>query len=110
VTAIPTLAMPWFTPEGWQQLKAVADDAQALIGTHEEFVRKTAGAMRMFKKRRIAVEKFTIDVDHMTAWCRRHGHRIDSRGRAMYGALLALHDGKLFDLDTPMEMPDRTVH
>jgi hypothetical protein len=51
-----------------------------------------------------------INVDHMAAWLKRWGHRVDSRGRAIYGAVLAMHDGKLFDLDTPIEIPDRVVH
>jgi len=47
-----------------------------------------------------------IDVDHMVAWCKRHGYRVDSQGRTVYGCMLTCHDGELFDLDTPVD--DRT--
>jgi hypothetical protein len=73
-------------------------------------VRKVERGIREFEAEGIKVEKVLIDIDHMVAWRRRHGHRIDSCGRAMYVALLALHDGKLFDLDTPMQMPGQQVH
>jgi hypothetical protein len=104
----PCLAMPWYTPESWQQLKAVSEDE--LIDTHVEFVHKMTEAIRKFAAHGIPVEKFVIDVDHMTAWLRRWGHRVDSRGRALYGAVLAMHDGELFDLNTPVEMPNQAVH
>lgn len=98
-----TLAMSWYARESWEQLKAVAEDK--LCGTYEDLVRKTERGIRELEAQGIGFEKIPIDVDHMAAWSKRHGHRIDSRGRAIYGALLALHDGKLFDLDTPMVMP-----
>jgi hypothetical protein len=108
MTTLPTMAMPWYTHESWAQLKAVADDE--LCDTHAEFVHRMTGTIRAFRARGIEVEKFVINVDHMAAWLKRWGHRVDSRGRAIYGAVLAMHDGKLFDLDTPIEIPDRVVH
>lgn len=102
-----SMAMPWYTPESWRQLGAVADDK--LCGTHADFVQKTTQAIRRFKAEGVEVEKVLIDVDHMAAWLKRWGHRIDSRGRAMYGALLALHDGKPFDLNTPMQLPEQRL-
>ena len=97
--------MPWFTPESWRQLQAVADDK--LCGSYQAFVRKTNRAIREFEAQGIEVEKFSIDVEHMAAWCRRHGYRVDSRSRALYGVLLASHDGELFDLEATIDVPPR---
>jgi hypothetical protein len=98
--------MSWYTPDGWRRLRAIADD---VVMSYPEFVRKTERLTREFEARGIAVDKHTIDVDHMVEWCRRHGHAVDGRGRMLYGTVLASHGGKLFDLDTPIVDPTRVV-
>ena len=36
----------------------------------------------------IKVEKLTIDIEQMTAWCHRNGYEIDDKGRSVYGSVL----------------------
>jgi hypothetical protein len=40
-----------------------------------------------------------IDPDHMAAWCKRQGIRLDNEGRAAYGALLGASGGDKAKLD-----------
>jgi hypothetical protein len=95
------IALGWYTPESWQQLKAVATDE--LEDSFEEFVHKMTKQIQQWEVNGFEVVKVYIDIDHLVAWCKRHGYRVDSRSRAAYGTLLAMHDGELFDINTPIE-------
>jgi len=99
-----THGMGWYTPESWAQLQAVAEDT--LAGSFDDFVQNATQLAQEMEAQGIKVEKMYIDVDHMVAWCKRHGYRVDSQGRTVYGCMLTCHDGELFDLDTPVD--DRT--
>jgi len=100
------IALGWYTPESWQQLKAVATDE--LEDSFEEFVHKMTKQIQQWEVNGFEVVKVYIDIDHLVAWCKRHGYRVDSRSRAAYGTLLAMHDGELFDINTPIEgLPGR---
>ena len=91
----------WYTPATWRQLRAVAGDT---LCSYAEFVRKSEEIERGFRAQGVAAEKVLIDVDHMAAWCRRHGYPIGaSSSRSAYGAALMAMGGKPFDLDTPFD-------
>jgi hypothetical protein len=95
------MAIAWYTPASWHRLQAVAGD---VLCTYDEYVRKTEGLLRGFKAQGIAAERFPIDVDHMSTWCKRHGYPISDAGsRAAYGSILAMNGGKPFDIDTPID-------
>ena len=95
------MAVAWYSPASWQQLQAVAGD---VLCSYDEYVKKTEGLLRGFKAQGIAAEKVAVDVEHMAAWCKRHGYSVsDGDSRAAYGAILAMNGGALFDLDTPVD-------
>ena len=100
---IECMGMAWYTPESWRRLEAIADGE--LCDTYEDFVRKATRMIRGFEAQGITVEKFLINIDHMVAWCRRHGLSVDGRARSAYGAILTMHGGVPFDLDTPVDIP-----
>jgi hypothetical protein len=80
--------MPKYTPEGWQRLCAVADDAEDMASFAEQW-EKSLRIARQFERQGIKVEWFPADVyyvDQMVTWCRREGHLVDQRGRAAFGA------------------------
>jgi hypothetical protein len=96
------MAIAWYLPASWRQLQAVAG-ADTLC-TYDAFVKKTEDLLRGFRAQGVAAEKVPIEVDHMAAWCKRHGYPISDGGsRAAYGAMLAMHEGKPFDLDAPVD-------
>jgi hypothetical protein len=75
-----------------------------VLCSYDEFMRKTDEMVRGLKAQGLATKKFAVDVDHMAAWCERHGYPIGtSASRSAYGAILAMHGGELFDLDTPFD-------
>jgi hypothetical protein len=80
--------MGWYTPESWERLRAVADD---VVMTFAEFEQKAERKVRQLEAEGFAVEKVMIDVDHMVAWCRRKGYRVnDSKARAAYGTAVQM--------------------
>jgi hypothetical protein len=96
------MAIAWYTPATWCQLQDVAG-ADTLC-TYDVFVKKTENLLCGFRAQGIAAEKVPIDVNHMSAWCRRHGYPISATGsRAAYGSILGMHGGELFDINTPFD-------
>jgi hypothetical protein len=100
---IEAAAIAWYTPAAWRQLQDVAG-ADTLC-TYGEFTRKTEAILCGFRAEGIAAEKVTIDVGHMSAWCKHHRYPIGAASsRSAYGGALAVHGGKLFDIEnTPFD-------
>jgi len=82
------IAWGWYTPETWRELQAIPEAAIEM--TYPEFVRKCERQIADLEAQGFRVEKVFIDVGQMVEWCRRNGYEIDSRGRAAFGAALAL--------------------
>jgi hypothetical protein len=94
-------AIAWYTPASWRQLQAAAGD---VLCSYNEYLRKTEAMIDEFAARGIAAEKVAVNVGHMAAWCKHHGYSIsDGDARAAYGAMLAMHGGKLFYFDAPID-------
>jgi hypothetical protein len=96
------MGMAWYTPESWRELQAVAEGP--LCGSYGEFVAYATEQVRAFEARGIKVDKYPVDVAHMAAWCKRHGYRLNSKGRSIYGAALLAAGRDRAKLDkTPFE-------
>ena len=86
------IQMAWYTRESWRRLEEVTE--APLAESHDAYVALTEKMIREFEEKHgILVIKTLIDVDDMVAWCRKNGHRVDSRGRSMYGAMVAAWRG-----------------
>jgi hypothetical protein len=93
------LHMAWYTPTSWRRLQEVTE--APLAGSYDAYVALTEEMIREFEdKHGILVVKTLIDVDDMAAWCRKNGYRINARGRAAYGAMVAAWRGRDNQTDT----------
>jgi hypothetical protein len=99
------MGLAWYTPETWRQLAAIPE--ARIEKSYDDFVSTFENLQQKFAAQGITVEKITLDVDHMVAWCRRHGYEVDSIGRAKYGALLHAAGGDPKVLDN-MPITDNT--
>jgi hypothetical protein len=82
----PMTGMVKYTLEGWQHLRALADDDLPSFAVQWE---KALRIAREFERQGCEVRWLPGDVryvDEMVAWCRREGFRVDQRGRATFGA------------------------
>jgi hypothetical protein len=78
------LGLAWYSREAWERLRAVADDAQALDDTYEDWERQALGAVRDLESLGRKIRKVPIDIDALLAWCRKHHRRNDIKARAEY--------------------------
>jgi len=94
------VSMAWYSPEAWAQLKAIPEAGVEM--SYPGFARNFETLSRQFAAQGIKVEKVSVDVDQMIAWCHRNGYAIDTTGRSIYGSvlLMAREDPKV--LDTPI--------
>jgi hypothetical protein len=82
------MGVAWYTPEAWAQLEAMPE--ARIEKSYQDFVRTFERIVQGCAAQGVQVEKLTIDVAEMTAWCHRHGYEVDSKGRATYGSVLLL--------------------
>ena len=78
------LGLAWYTREAWERLRELADDAQALDDTFEDWERGALRAIRELESVGRSVQKVPVEIDALAAWCRERNRRIDSATRAEY--------------------------
>jgi hypothetical protein len=109
------IGQAWYTPESFRQLEAAISAAgmprNMLCSSYAEFVTRFDAMAREFARRGFKVEKVSVDVPRMVAWCKRWGLEINSAGRTRYVAMLGLSDGDSERADS-MRFVDRirTAH
>jgi hypothetical protein len=79
--------IPWYTPEGWTKMRAVAGDRDKLHDTFEEFERTNSARITELLAAGQPVEKVAIDVDALIAWCAAERRPLDSSARHMFAAI-----------------------
>jgi len=79
--------LPWFTPESWPKMRAVAADRDNLHDTFEEFERSSTASFNELVAAGHAVEKVEIDADALISWCRAEGRPLDGKARQMFAAI-----------------------
>jgi hypothetical protein len=78
------LGLAWYTREGWERLRELAADRDALDYTFEDWERGALVAIRDLKSVGRQVNKVPVDIEALVAWCREHGRRLDSAARAEF--------------------------
>jgi hypothetical protein len=68
----------------WERLRELADDAQALDATFEDWERGALAAVRDLESMRRHIRKVPIDIEALATWCRNQHRPLDSAARAEY--------------------------
>jgi hypothetical protein len=84
VTQEAELVLAWYGRDAWERLREIADDAQVLDDTYEEWEAGALDALRCIQSLGRTVVKVPIDIDALLVWCHANGRRIDSAARAEY--------------------------
>src|SRR5690349_21135038 len=87
-----SVVFAWYTPESFAQLRASADDPEALDDSFEEWLASAEEALHSLQTRGIAAERFLLDVSAAAAWAKEHGEPFNSSARAAYVATLRPKD------------------
>ena len=78
------LILPWFTPEGYVKMRAAAADRDDLCDTFEEFEQAATATFREAVAKGHPVEKVTLDVDALIAWCAAEERPLDRMARQVF--------------------------
>jgi hypothetical protein len=57
----PIVGIAWYTPEQWERLKLLADDAETLDDTHKDWLKNATGHVRGLKRQGFQVVKVPLD-------------------------------------------------
>ena len=76
----------WFRAEQWPLLRSLANDANELEQTHEEWVRIAEKIIEDLAREGVSVRKVDVDVNELHAWCAAHNRPLDASARAEYAA------------------------
>jgi hypothetical protein len=93
-----TIGSAWYSPESWKRLVALPE--AHIEKSYRDFVSTFENIVSRSAVQGITVEKMSIDIDRMIAWCHRNGYEVDAKGRAVYGAMLMCggdHDAPVVD-------------
>ena len=81
------LAFVWYSPESWEQLRATADDPEALDESYEAWLASASDAFEDVVARGMSPIKFHLDVSAAAAWAKQQGCAFDSSARASFVAV-----------------------
>ena len=76
--------MAWYAEDQWALLRQVSVDSDKLEPTHAEWLKGAEARYDELKKKGVKVDKVTVDVNDLTAWCREMGRPVDNESRALY--------------------------
>jgi hypothetical protein len=78
------LGLAWYTRTGWERLRELATDKDALDDSFVDWERGALAAIGEFKAVGHEVRKVPIDVEALAVWCAHHNRQLDGAARAAY--------------------------
>lgn len=85
----------WVKESDWERLKEVAEDADRLEASWEEWQEKSLEMIEVFATRNINIQKIDVDIEELISWCASQDKPINSSTRAEYVTQLMLELKKL---------------
>lgn len=74
----------WIKEEQWQRFIEVAEDADMLEDSWQEWAEKTDEMISTFAEKGITVTKVPVDIEELISWCNERQRGISSSSRAEY--------------------------
>jgi len=96
VAAYAQLGCAWYTRAGWELLRELADDRDALDDTFEDWEWGARAAISELAAVGRQVRKIPIDVEVLAVWRRQEGQLLDSAARAAYVTHLLEREGRAY--------------
>lgn len=79
----------WYQADDWKQLKQTIEDPSTLDDTYAEWRHNAEDAIKEIRANGHTINKISIKIDQLMAWCDAKGVKPDSSARAEYAAFLA---------------------
>ena len=83
------VAVAWYDAIQWAKLKQVAQDADSLDDSYEDWQRGAERLERDLRRKGIEIQRAYIDVDALVGWCASRQKPINGATRSEYAAQLA---------------------
>ena len=83
------VAVAWYDATQWAKLKQVAQDADSLDDSYEDWQRGAERLERDLRRKGIEIQRAYIDVDALVVWCASRQKPINGAARSEYAAQLA---------------------
>jgi hypothetical protein len=77
-----TIGVGWYTPESYSALLNVADDADDLPDTFEEWLKQAKKVIFTLRGEGLQPEQVFVNIDELMAWCRRRRVSLNGKNRA----------------------------
>ncbi len=84
------VAVCFYTPETYEQLRKVAADKNKLDDTYEDWLDGFRNAMTNFKSMDVDAVPFKMNIDELEKWCKLHNYKNTSKHRAEYASEMAM--------------------
>ncbi len=88
----------WFQPDEWELLKRTVDDPSTLDDTYLEWRHNAESAINEIRGKGITINKISIKISQLLAWCDAEGVKPDSSARSEYAAFITQQRAEKFRL------------
>ncbi len=78
------VAICFYTPDGYKELKKVADDKKILCDTYTDWLVEFSKAVRGLEEQGLKVVPVTINVAELKNWCQKNKVKNTSSSRSKY--------------------------
>ena len=78
------IAICFYTPDGYEELKGVADDKKDLCDTYGDWLVEFSKAVNGLKKEGMDIVPITIDIGKLVQWCKQNKLKNTSSNRSKY--------------------------
>jgi len=78
------VGVAWYSPEQWQRLREIAQDADSLHDTYQEWLSSVEKLIRETAASHVLIEKMDIDIEALVAWCNERNFAINGEARSQY--------------------------
>jgi hypothetical protein len=83
------VAICFYTPDSYKELKVVADDKEVLCDTYSDWLIEFSKANNGLRNEGMEVVPITINIDKLVQWCKQNNLKNTSSGRSKYVAELS---------------------
>jgi hypothetical protein len=82
------VAICFYTPDSYTELKKIADDKKDLCDTYTDWLIEFTKAVQRIKEQGLEVVPITIDIDELKNWCKKNKLKNTGSSRSKYVAEL----------------------
>lgn len=80
------IGFAWYRPEQWPLLRSLSADRDVLEETYAQWLAHANKTIEKLRCQGIRAEKVDLDVNELSAWCKKRGCSLDAEARTAYAS------------------------